>query len=150
MPAFAQFLARPTPRGMIEIWTGLIADIPKGWILADGTDGSPDMSDRFVRGIATPTTEPGTDVGGENEVTLVSGEIANHNHTIVSYSHTHRVTGSSSAGGSGGYKRRNSEQEDDKQTNLRDPPNSNFVSEGGSGAHENKPPFFEVAYIYKT
>jgi len=149
MPPFAQFLARPTPRGMIQIFTGLLANIPRGWILADGNDGSPDMTDRFVKGTPTPTTEPGT-VGGENDVTLVEATNASHNHTLVPYSHTHRVTGSSSAGGSGGYKRRASEQEDDFETNLRDPPNSNFLTEGGGNPHENKPPFFEVAYIYKT
>jgi microcystin-dependent protein len=135
---------------MIQIWSGLIADIPKGWILSDGTDGSPDMSDRFVRGILNPTTEPGTEIGGENEVTLVSGEIASHNHTLVSYSHTHRVTGSSSAGGSGGYKRALKDKSDDFKTNNRDPPNSNFQPTGGSGSHENKPPFYEVAFIFKT
>jgi len=150
MPAFAQFLARPTPRGMIQVFTGLLTDIPDGWILADGLLGSPDLTDRFVRGTATPATEPGTDVGGENTVPLTGTENASHNHTLVPYSHTHRVTGNAIAGSSGGIKRRNSAQTDDIDTNFRVPPTQSTLSSGSSSAHENKPPFFEVAYIYKT
>lgn len=149
MPPYAQFLARPTPRGMIQIFTGLLSAIPKGWVLADGLNGSPDLKDRFVKGIATPLTNPGL-LGGANTVTLVSATVASHDHTIVSYSHTHRVTGSSSAGGSGGYKRRNSAISSTKSTDPRDPPEQNFQSSGGGGAHENKPPYYEVAFIFKT
>jgi len=150
MPMINQFLAHPTPRGMIQIFVGLLSEIPRGWILADGLDGSPDMKDRFVRATATPTTEPGTEIGGENTVPLSSAENALHNHTLVPYSHQHRTTGGPSAGSSGGYKRRNSAKTDDFFTTFNDPPNQNFLTTGSSVAHENKPPFFEVAYIYKT
>ena len=38
------------PRGVIVMWSGSIADIPQGWALCDGTNGTPDLRDRFVVG----------------------------------------------------------------------------------------------------
>ena len=39
-----------TPSGIICIWNKPIADIPAGWLLCDGTNGTPDL-----RGIAEVT-----------------------------------------------------------------------------------------------
>ena len=36
--------------GSIVIWSGTIANIPTGWQLCDGTNGSPDLRDKFVVG----------------------------------------------------------------------------------------------------
>ena len=36
--------------GTIAIWSGAIVDIPQGWLLCDGNDGTPDLQDRFVVG----------------------------------------------------------------------------------------------------
>lgn len=38
------------PRGLIAMWSGLIADIPAGWRLCNGVDGAPDLRDKFVVG----------------------------------------------------------------------------------------------------
>ena len=37
-------------KGIIVAWSGPIASIPKGWALCDGTNGTPDLRDRFVVG----------------------------------------------------------------------------------------------------
>lgn len=37
-------------KGIIAIWSGAIVDIPFGWKLCDGTNGTPDLTDSFVRG----------------------------------------------------------------------------------------------------
>jgi hypothetical protein len=36
--------------GMIIMWSGLLADVPAGWSICDGTNGTPDLRNRFVRG----------------------------------------------------------------------------------------------------
>ena len=41
--------------GTIQIWSGLLTDIPKGWALCDGTYPTPDLRHRFVIGIDTST-----------------------------------------------------------------------------------------------
>lgn len=35
---------------MIVIWSGAIVDIPAGWSLCDGNNGTPDLRDCFVGG----------------------------------------------------------------------------------------------------
>jgi len=36
--------------GMITLWAGAIVDVPSGWHLCDGTEGTPDLRDRFIVG----------------------------------------------------------------------------------------------------
>eukprot|EP01084_Bolivina_argentea_P088687 160112_1 len=38
------------PNGIVIIWYGLIANIPQGWSLCDGSNGTPDLRDKFVIG----------------------------------------------------------------------------------------------------
>lgn len=38
------------PSGAILMWSGTISNIPSGWVLCDGTNGTPDLRDRFVVG----------------------------------------------------------------------------------------------------
>lgn len=49
--------------GIIVIWSGILTDIPKGWLLCDGTNGTPNLVDKFVKGVATSTTDPGSTGG---------------------------------------------------------------------------------------
>jgi len=56
--------------GVMQMWTGTIANIPEGALLCDGTNGTPDMRERFARG-APDLTEPGTTGGTEQ-----------HNHDV--------------------------------------------------------------------
>lgn len=44
------------------MWSGLLSAIPSGWHLCDGTNGTPDLRSRFIKG-AAPGSNPGT-VGG--------------------------------------------------------------------------------------
>jgi len=71
--------------GIIIIWTGLLADIPAGWALCNGTD-SPDLRAKFVRGVNTNATDPGT-----------TGGAATHNHTETAAAHTHGASNSQGA-----------------------------------------------------
>lgn len=46
----AQRLNTLIPAGIIVIWSGAIADIPSGWHLCDGTDGTEDLRNYFIPG----------------------------------------------------------------------------------------------------
>lgn len=72
---FAQSLM---PAGAIILWSGSEASIPTGWLLCDGTNGTPNLQDRFVVG-AGNSYNPG-DTGGANSVTLTSNQMPNHTH----------------------------------------------------------------------
>ena len=38
----------------IRLWNGNAATVPGGWQICDGTNGTPDLRDRFIRGAETP------------------------------------------------------------------------------------------------
>ena len=76
------------PSGGIIIWSGAENQIPNGWSLCDGTNGTPDLRNKFVVGASAgtgDTTYPGLSVnatGGSANATLVS-----HSHTVDSHTH---------------------------------------------------------------
>lgn len=45
-----EIVAAGVPSGAIVMWSGAIADIPAGWLLCDGNNGTPDLRDRFIVG----------------------------------------------------------------------------------------------------
>lgn len=69
----------------IMMWNGLLEDIPAGWIICDGSNGTPDLRDKFVRG-AGAGDEAGATGGSETHVHLVTGTSA-----ITSIAHVHNV-----------------------------------------------------------
>ncbi len=94
----------PPPEGLIVMWTGALADIPEGWVLCDGSDDTPGLQDRFVRGTETDE-EPGTTGGTSSHdhvvgpITVTStqgfdeGQVEEANDLgIASWLHTHNVT----------------------------------------------------------
>lgn len=56
--------------GIIVVWSGLVANIPAGWSLCSGANGTPDLRDRFIVG-----------AGGSYNVNTGGGS-ASHNHTV--------------------------------------------------------------------
>ena len=52
LPAGAQ--ADGLPSGVIVMWSGELDAIPSGWALCDGSNGTPDLRDRFVLGVGAP------------------------------------------------------------------------------------------------
>lgn len=76
------------PRGSIVMWSGSATNIPAGWALCDGSNGTPNLSDRFVMGFnpAIPANVIGQ-----------TGGATNHTHSVDIAPFT-----SGTAGGSAG------------------------------------------------
>lgn len=95
---------RIIPVGGIVMWSGSIADIAPGWQLCDGTNGTPDLRDKFVigarqddAGVAkTNVTGALTQAGGTKDAVVVA-----HNHTtaVGNQSVDHRHTGTTDTAG---------------------------------------------------
>jgi microcystin-dependent protein len=84
------------PPGAIIMWSGSVNDIPVGWALCDGSNGTPDLRDRFIVG-AGGAYSPGN-TGGAESVTLTVAQMPQHNHSASSSStgaHTHSISTSS-------------------------------------------------------
>ncbi len=90
--ATTAFVHAVLPTGVILMWGGPAFSIPLGWQLCDGTNGTPDLRDRFIAG-AGSTYSPG-DTGGSNTVTLTSASMPIH---------THALSGSLTTGSSGSH-----------------------------------------------
>jgi len=95
--ATTAFVQSVFPTGMIMMWNNSTNPIPAGWQLCNGTNGTPDLRDRFILG--SGGTYPTGSTGGNESVTLGSSNMVGHNHSATSTftgaalgTHTHGVT----------------------------------------------------------
>ena len=65
------------PKGGIIMWSGYIKCIPKGWLLCNGKNGTPDLQDKFVIGCGKNNIGS---IGGSSEISLTSENLAPHSH----------------------------------------------------------------------
>lgn len=73
------------PSGFIGMWSGSIASIPGGWALCDGTNGTPNLKDRFVVGAGGAYG-----VGATGGASSFSGSTDGHALTVLEMpSHNH-------------------------------------------------------------
>ena len=136
--------------GMIMLWSGSIATVPSGWLLCDGSNGTPNLRDRFVVGAGSTYTVAAT--GGSADATLVA-----HTHTGTVDSngaHTHLIgqvnsTGIYDAAGGNGP---NVSSPGNLSTNSAGTHTHTFTtnSSGSSGTNANLPPYYALAYIMKA
>lgn len=77
--ASASFVHNILPFGSIIMWYGISSNVPTGWQICDGTNGTPDLRNRFVigadadNGTTATTSVTGTNavIGGSADATLV-------------------------------------------------------------------------------
>ncbi len=117
------------PKGTIVLWSGGFDNIPSGWALCNGQNGTPDLRNRFVVG-AGWNYSPGQ-TGGADWVTLTVEQMPSHNHGVMEY-----------AG-------RGSESRNHITSATNDWSSGQTTYAGGNQAHENRPPFYALAYIMK-
>lgn len=138
--------------GMIMMWSGTIATIPSGWLLCNGSNGTPDLRNRFIVGAAvdsggvanTTITGANTQTGGSKDATVVS-----HNHTITDPGHFHTYGGARQvqAGGDndGPYvSGSTSYNTSTKTTGIT------IDTSGSSGTNANLVPYYALAFIMKS
>jgi microcystin-dependent protein len=77
------------PAGLISLWSGSIGSIPSGWNLCDGSNGTPNLTDRFIVGAGSTYAVNGA--GGATSVTLTTNNMPAHTHTatVTDPGHTH-------------------------------------------------------------
>jgi hypothetical protein len=137
------------PAGLISIWSGAIGAVPGGWYLCDGTNGTPDLRNRFIVG-AGSTYSVGANGGSADAITVT------HTHTATSVvtdaGHVHSIaytanlgTGSTApnmfSGGSTGNTNSAVTGVTVATTNA---------NAGTSGTNANLPPYWALAYIMKS
>ena len=146
------------PSGVILMWSGLLSAIPSGWVLCDGTGGTPNLIAKFIRGVATDATNPGT-TGGADTVTLSGAQsgLVSHSHSssVSDPGHSHNTQGKHSTGPTAlrfdftNTGNTTGPTTDSASTGISVSVNSVGASDASS-SHENMPAYYELAYIQKS
>lgn len=151
------------PSGVIVMWSGSIASIPSGWYLCNGSNGTPDLRNKFVigafqdnSGVANTTiTGSNTLTGGSKDSVVVS-----HSHTATQASHSHNVLSTrdnsqvyapqgGTVGGVSNYIPSGSSSDHSLITDTKTP-TITVASTGDSGTNANLPPYYALAFIMKA
>ncbi len=152
---------------------GVTGTAYEGWALCNGLNGTPDLRGRFVAGQGNALAA-GTNTesaiypnqgfgGGERTVTLTDAEMPSHTHnegtlsTSSAGSHNHATTflygdgaGSSNQSLAGQLNNIGSTtRTTDSDGAHTHPINGLTGAAGGGAAHENRPPFYVLAFIKK-
>jgi len=147
------------PSGVITMWSGTIATIPSGWLLCNGSSGTPDLRNRFVIGAfsddsgtaKTTVTGTSTQTGGTKDAIVVSHTHtatvtdAGHNHTVVA-NNQNSQNGSVSGGGSLPAVGSATLTSSTATTGITV---ANSTT-GSSGTDQNLPPYYALAFIMKS
>lgn len=170
---FAVIRPHLMPAGIILMWSGNINSIPDGWQLCDGSNGTPDLRNRFIVGAGASynvgnnggsntknTSNDGNhDHGGTQGHSLTIGQIPAHGHDLV-------ISRRSISGGATGGALPNSSLLTAARnfnfdtgrlggTNVSNTGGGNSHSHGisNSGNHRHsvdvRPPYYALAYIQK-
>jgi len=124
------------PTGMIAMWSGTVP--PTGWALCDGSGGRPNLRGRFIVGYNASDADYNAigKIGGQKTVTLTVNEIPSHNHYVKEVI----TSGDENTG-----------DPDDHSVGAWNESGTtkNTSSTGGGLPHENRPPYYTLAYIIK-
>lgn len=124
------------PKGGIIIWSGSVNNIPAGWVLCDGNNGTPNLTDRFVLGAGHNYAVDST--GGEREHVLTIDEMPKHSHKYTS-----PLKGNDNTGiGNGNHY--------DKEAYMHPTIDGEETENvGNSQPHNNMPPYYALCYIMR-
>jgi len=119
--------------------------IPAGWLLCNGTSGTPDLRNRFVVGAGSTYAVAAT--GGSADAIVVS-----HTHTVTDsgHSHTTGTTGNSYLGDVSGGGGRTHPSGSSANVTSTSTTGISINTSGSSGTNANLPPYYALAYIMKS
>ena len=133
------------PVGCIILWSGAANKIPEGWALCNGQNGTPDLRNRFIVGAGGEYQVNAT--GGEKTHTLTANEMPRHSHEWVGDDQISGIEPGSST------PLRLTTTRYDAASSLSGSWYSHVYgtsSTGGSAAHENRPPYYALAFIMRV
>ena len=134
------------PSGLIAIWSGSTGSIPSGWLLCNGSNGTPDLRNSFILGAGNTYAVGAT--GGSTDAIVVSHTHAatvtdpGHSHTLPN---TPYITTGGNQWSSGGYGLAYS-QTNSATTGIT----VANATAGVSGSGANMPPYYALAFIMKS
>ena len=143
------------PAGVIVMWGGLVVNIPAGWALCNGLNGTPDLTDRFIKaGLVAGVTG-----GAATHTHAAHTGVINHTHPVTDPGHAHvEQQNSATTGGLTGWGARDTSTNTAAATGYSTQSATTGVTTanpaGGVAslthdAPNHEPPFYALAYIQK-
>lgn len=125
--------------GLIVMWSGTLDDIPDGWQLCDGTNGTPDLRGRFIR--SASVLLPPHDQGGSEQHRHLFND-GPHTHDFTTNGHLHTLEGPNAH--AIGY----------SAPSIIDTVQDSGTTDettvvGLTNLVDNQPPYYSLAYIMK-
>lgn len=159
--------------GEIKLFYGNYYALPKGWVICDGFNGTPDLRGKvpvgWSNGWESAVGEPDLSdyqhigrMGGKKEIALTKAEMPSHDHggaltTSSEGSHRHGFNNNQAgADGGSGYLVSGSDNRNQSLSNAytdTQPNHSHTVTiptEGSGAAHENRQPYMVMMFIMYT
>lgn len=142
------------PSGCVIIWSGIAENIPTGWALCNGENGTPDLRGRFILGASPDMSEEmgsppesaikeAHQTGGEAAHKLTINEMPSHRH-YQDYNTVYRdYTGLNSAYSLPNYRDFANDASDGQYIE------GYTLETGGGQSHNNMPPYYALCYIMK-
>jgi hypothetical protein len=139
--------ATPIPSGGIILWSGSIGSIPAGYVLCNGSNGTPDLRNRFVVGAGSTYAVDAS--GGSADAVVVS-----HTHaaTVTDPGHFHTInsiTTDLASQPTGSVTPISTGLTINTNTAMTGITVSN-ANAGVSGTNANLPPYYALCWIMKT
>lgn len=144
---------------IIAIWPYSVSTIPEGWVLCDGNNGTPNLMDRYTKGISSASETPGS-TGGSTYWWMTTAQMPSHSHNASvgnSGSHEQYVGDRVTTGRSSTYSNTNSVRfyKDGESTYaMRSAGEHSHAGEtfsrgGTNHGVDNRPRSLEMFYIMK-
>jgi hypothetical protein len=116
------------------MWHGAASAIPSGWVICDGNNSTPNLTDKFIKSAAAAGATGGSATTGAHTLTIA--EMPAHTHFRTPY-----TPGSAAAYAATGYNA------------FFDAASGTTSSTGGGGSHthpQSEPIHFALIFIMKT
>lgn len=160
--ASTEWVNKLIPKGSIIMFNGLSSEIPKGWHICDGTEGTPNLTGKFIKASNTSG-----ETGGKSTIQILEENMPRHTHTFVgnqvttseSGAHTHTIRGK--YGKSDNANNRNcletgsetdliTTSQSGAHTHTIDMSATQLSYQGGGKPIEFEPLYYSLIYIMKT
>jgi len=141
----ATAVAAAFPSGGIIIWSGSVASVPSGWYLCNGSNGTPDLRDRFVVGAGSTYAVAAT--GGSANAIVVSHT---HTATVTDPGHAHSYTTSNFTGNQNSGQALATDSVSSTTGSNTTGISVGISTTGSSATNANLPPYYALAYIMKA
>ena len=160
--ASTEWVNKLIPKGSIIMFNGLSSEIPNGWHICDGTEGTPNLTGKFIKASNTSG-----ETGGKSTIQILEENMPRHTHTFVgnqvttseSGAHTHTIRGK--YGKSDNANDRNcletgsetdliTTSQSGAHTHTIDMSATQLSYQGGGKPIEFEPLYYSLIYIMKT